>query len=102
MKIPNYVDDVHDFDDDEADAITYTETAAPMKEEDEIEIKQIKIVDMGDQIQKVRDINLRFNVTLTKNMDIIPLSVIIIKITKLKKELIMLKNRRGSFIIVSL
>ena len=39
MKIPNYVDDVQDFEqfDDEAGAITYAETAAPMKEEDEIE-----------------------------------------------------------------
>ena len=39
VKIPNYVDDVQDFEqfDDEADAITYTEAAAPMKEEDEIE-----------------------------------------------------------------
>lgn len=39
MKIPNYVDDVQDFEqfDDEADAVTYTESAAPTKEDDEIE-----------------------------------------------------------------
>ncbi|KAI0645708.1 transcription regulator [Trametes meyenii] len=38
VKIPNYVDDVHDFEDEEdEDAITYAQTAVPLKEEDEIE-----------------------------------------------------------------
>ncbi|KAH9892574.1 SNF2 family N-terminal domain-containing protein [Cubamyces lactineus] len=38
VKIPNYVDDVQDFEDEEdADGIVYAETAAPLKEEDEIE-----------------------------------------------------------------
>ncbi|KAI9062898.1 hypothetical protein FKP32DRAFT_760582 [Trametes sanguinea] len=38
VKIPNYIDDVQDFEDEEdAEAIGYAETAAPLKEEDEIE-----------------------------------------------------------------
>ena len=38
-KIPNYVDDVQDFEqfDDDADGMTYEANAAPVKEEDEIE-----------------------------------------------------------------
>ncbi|KAI0706827.1 transcription regulator [Cerioporus squamosus] len=38
-KIPNYVDDVQDFEqfEDDADGMTYEATAAPLKEEDEIE-----------------------------------------------------------------
>ena len=62
-----------------------TSVAVAMEEEDEAEIKQIKTMDMGDQIQKVRGINIRFNVTLLKNMDIISLSIFIIKIIKLNK-----------------
>ena len=38
MKIPNYVDDVQDFEQfDDAEAMTYTETAVPTKDDDEIE-----------------------------------------------------------------
>lgn len=49
-------------------------------------------VDEGNQMQKVRDINLMFNIILAKYMDIIPLSIFIIKITKLKEQLIMLRK----------
>ncbi|KAI0775711.1 SNF2 family N-terminal domain-containing protein [Trametes elegans] len=37
VRIPNYVEDPQDFEDEDPDAITYQTTAAPLKEEDEIE-----------------------------------------------------------------
>ncbi|KAL1939797.1 hypothetical protein VTO73DRAFT_9497 [Trametes versicolor] len=37
VKIPNYVDDAQDFEDDDADALALAEATVPVKEEDEIE-----------------------------------------------------------------
>ncbi len=37
VKIPNYVDDGHDFEDEDADALALAEVTVPLKEEDEIE-----------------------------------------------------------------
>ncbi|KAI0823634.1 transcription regulator [Trametes gibbosa] len=64
VKIPNYIDDVQDFEDEDADALAYAQVTAPVKEEDEIEFVLSHCRDEGHENDSEDDwySNIRFHV----------------------------------------